>query len=104
MELFDILVLVIVIGAAAGGYSAWRRQALLRQLRAASPPGAQVQPDDPLEVVAAKNRTWALLEEAVRIFHRLLAQDDFMATLQPDTRTSIEDFLAAYYRRREDTP
>jgi hypothetical protein len=63
-----------------------------------------VRPDDPLEVVQAKNRTWAMLEEAVRIFHQLLAQDEFMANLQPETRTSIERFLAAYYRRNEGAP
>ncbi|HYT39088.1 MAG TPA: hypothetical protein VEN99_06235, partial [Acidimicrobiia bacterium] len=101
MELFDILVLVIVVAGGVAGYGAWRRQVLVRQLRADSPPGALVRPDDPLEVVQAKNRTWAMLEEAVRIFHQLMAQDEFMANLQPDTRASIERFLAAYYRRNE---
>ncbi|HKN92519.1 MAG TPA: hypothetical protein VJ622_19855, partial [Acidimicrobiia bacterium] len=86
MELFDILVLVIVVAGGVAGYGAWRRQVLVRQLRADSPPGALVRPDDPLEVVQAKNRTWAMLEEAVRIFHQLMAQDQFMANLQPDTR------------------
>jgi flagellar basal body-associated protein FliL len=103
MELVDIVVLVIVVAGAVAGYSAWHRQTLLRQLRADSPPGALVRPDDPLEVVQAKNRTWAMLEEAVRIFHQLMAQDDFMANLQPDTRAAIERFLAAYYRRNEGT-
>jgi hypothetical protein len=101
MELLDILALLIVVAAALAGYAAWRRQLLVRQLRAASPPGAMVLPGDPLEVVEAKNRTWAMLEEAVRIFHQLMGQDEFMANLQPDTRTSIERFLAAYYRRNE---
>jgi len=41
-----------------------------------------------------------MLEEAVRIFHQLMAQDEFMANLQPATRASIERFLAAYYRRK----
>jgi len=103
LELVDILVLVIVMAAGVGGYAAWRRQLLVRELRAASPPGALVRPDDPLEVVQAKNRTWAMLEEAVRIFHQLMAQDEFMANLQPATRDSIERFLAAYYRRNEGT-
>jgi hypothetical protein len=103
LELVDILVLVIVMAAGVGGYAAWRRQLLVRELRAASPPGALVRPDDPLEVVQAKNRTWAMLEEAVRIFHQLMAQDEFMANLQPATRASIERFLAAYYRRNEGT-
>lgn len=101
MELVDILVLVIVVVGVLAGWSAWRRQVLVRELRAASPPGALVRSDDPLEVVQAKNRTWAMLEEAVRIFHQLLAQDEFMANLQPETRTSIERFLAVYYRRNE---
>ena len=101
MELLDILVLVIVVAGGMAGYGAWRRQVLVRQLRADSPPGALVRPDDPLEVVQAKNRTWAMLEEAVRIFHQLMAQDEFMANLQPETRASIERFLAAYYRRNE---
>ena len=103
MELADILAFVIVVGAAVVGYTAWRRQVVVRALRADSPPGALVSPDDPLEVVQAKNRTWAMLEEAVRIFHQLMAQDQFMANLQPDTRASIERFLAAYYRRNEGT-
>jgi hypothetical protein len=30
-----------------------------------------------------------------------MGQDEFMANLQPDTRASIERFLAAYYRRNE---
>jgi len=103
LELVDILVLVIVVAAGVGGYAAWRRQLLVRELRAASPPGALVRPDDPLEVVQAKNRTWSMLEEAVRIFHQLMGQDEFMANLQPATRASIERFLAAYYRRNEGT-
>jgi hypothetical protein len=103
MELADLLMFVIVVAALAAGYSAWRRQLLARALRAESPPGALVRPDDPLEVVQAKNRTWAMLEEAVRIFHQLMGQDEFMANLQPDTRASIERFLAAYYRRSEGT-
>ena len=101
MELVDILALVIVVAAGVAGYAAWRRQVLVRELRAGSPPGAMVRPDDPLEVVEAKNRTWAMLEEAVRIFHQLMGQDEFMANLQPDTRASIERFLATYYRRNE---
>jgi hypothetical protein len=101
LELVDILVLVIVVAAGGAGYAAWRRQVLVRQLRADSPPGALVRPGDPLEVVQAKNRTWAMLEEAVRIFHQLMGQDEFMANLQPDTRAAIERFLAAYYRRNE---
>jgi hypothetical protein len=101
VELVDILAFVIVVVAAVAGYAAWRRQMVVRQLRADSPPGAMVRPDDPLEVVQAKNRTWAMLEEAVRIFHQLMGQDEFMANLQPDTRASIERFLAAYYRRNE---
>ena len=101
MELVDILVFVVVVAAGVTGYAAWRRQLLVRELRAASPPGALVRPDDPLEVVQAKNRTWAMLEEAVRIFHQLMGQDEFMANLQPGTRTSIERFLAAYYQRNE---
>lgn len=101
MELLDILALVVVVAAVLAGYAAWRRQLLVRALRAASPPGALVRPDDPLEVVEAKNRTWSMLEEAVRIFHQLMGQDEFMANLQPDTRASIERFLAAYYRRNE---
>jgi hypothetical protein len=103
MELLDILLLVIVVAAGLGGYAAWRRQVMVRELRAASPPGALVRPDDPLEVVQAKNRTWAMLEEAVRIFHQVMGQDEFMANLQPETRASIERFLAAYYRRNEST-
>ena len=101
MELADILAFVIVVAAGVAGYAAWRRSVVVRELRAASPPGAMVLPGDPLEVVQAKNRTWAMLEEAVRIFHQLMAQDEFMANLQPDTRASIERFLAAYYRRNE---
>jgi len=101
MELLDILALIIVVAAGVAGYAAWRRQLLVRELRAASPPGAMVRPDDPLEVVEAKNRTWAMLEEAVRIFHQVKGQDEFMANLQPDTRASIDRFLAAYYRRNE---
>jgi len=101
MELVDILALLIVVAAGVAGYAAWRRQMLVRALRADSPPGALVRPDDPLEVVQAKNRTWAMLEEAVRIFHQLMGQDEFMANLQPDTRAAIERFLAAYYRRSE---
>ena len=101
LELVDILVLVIVVAGGGAGYAAWRRQVLVRQLRADSPPGALVRPGDPLEVVQAKNRTWAMLEEAVRIFHQLMGQDEFMANLQPDTRAAIEQFLAAYYRRNE---
>ena len=96
-----MLAFVIVVAALVAVYAAWRRQLLARALRADSPPGALVRPDDPLEVVQAKNRTWAMLEEAVRIFHQLMAQDEFMANLQPDTRASIERFLAAYYRRNE---
>jgi hypothetical protein len=103
MELVDIVVLVIVVGGALAAYGAWRRQVLVRELRAASPPGALVRRDDPLEVVQAKNRTWAMLEEAVRIFNQVLGQDEFMANLQPETRASIERFLAAYYRRNEGT-
>jgi hypothetical protein len=103
LELVDILAFVILIVGGVGGYAAWRRQVLVRELRAASPPGAMVRPDDPLEVVQAKNRTWAMLEEAVRIFHQLMGQDEFMANLQPGTRTSIERFLAAYYERNEGT-
>jgi flagellar basal body-associated protein FliL len=103
MALVDILVLVIVVAAAVAGYAAWRRQVLVRELRASSPPGALVRPGDPLEVVQAKNRTWAMLEEAVRIFHQLMGQDEFMANLQPDTRASIERFLATYYQRNEGT-
>jgi hypothetical protein len=103
VALVDILMLVIVVGGGLAAYTAWRRQVLVRELRAASPPGALVRPDDPLEVVQAKNRTWAMLEEAVRIFHQVLGQDEFMANLQPDTRASIEQFLAAYYRRNEGT-
>ena len=101
MELVDILVLLFVVGGTAAGYVSWRRQLLLRQLRADSPPGAGVRPNDSLEVVQAKNRTWAMLEEAVRIFHQLMGQDEFMANLQPDTRAAIERFLANYYRRNE---
>jgi hypothetical protein len=103
MALVDIVVLVILMGAAVGGYAVWRRQVLVRELRAASPPGAMVRPEDPLEVVQAKNRTWSMLEEAVRLFHQVMGQDEFMANLQPDTRASIERFLAAYYRRNEGT-
>jgi hypothetical protein len=101
MEFVDILVLVLVVGGTLAGYGAWRRQVLVRELRAASPPGALVGPDDPLEVVQAKNRTWAMLEEAVRLLHQVLGQDEFMANLQPETRKSIEQFLASYYRRNE---
>src|SRR4051812_15459584 len=101
VALVDILILVIVVGGALTAYAAWRRQVLVRELRAASPPGALVRPEDPLEVVEAKNRTWAMLEEAVHIFHQVLGQDEFMANLQPQTRSSIEQFLAAYYRRNE---
>ncbi|HEY4410774.1 MAG TPA: hypothetical protein VGO87_12905 [Acidimicrobiia bacterium] len=101
MELADILAFVVVVAAGVAGYTAWRRQMLVRALRADSPPGALVRPDDPLEVVQAKNRTWAMLEEAVRIFHQLMGQDEFMANLQPDTRAAIERFLAAYYKRNE---
>src|SRR4051812_47743496 len=61
LELVDILVLVLVVAGGAAGYGAWRRQVLVRQLRADSPPGALVRPHDPLEVVEAKNRTWAML-------------------------------------------
>ena len=103
MALVDIVILVIVVGGAFAAYGAWRRQVLVRELRAASPPGAQVRADDPLEVVQAKNRTWAMLEEAVRIFHQVVGQDEFMANLQPETRASIEQFLATYYRRNEGT-
>ena len=103
MAVIDIVVLVLVVGGVLAAYGAWRRQVLLRELRAASPPGAGVRPDDPLEVVQAKNRTWAMLEEAVRIFHLVLGQDEFMANLQPETRASIERFLAAYYQRNEGT-
>jgi hypothetical protein len=103
MALVDIVILVIVVGAAVAAYGAWRRQVLVRELRAGSPPGAMVRADDPLEVVQAKNRTWAMLEEAVRIFHQVLGQDEFMANLQPETRASIERFLATYYRRNEGT-
>src|ERR1044072_1264568 len=101
MAFVDIVVLVIVVGGAFAAYGAWRRQVLVRELRAASPPGAMVRPDDPLEVVEAKNRTWAMLEEAVRIFHQVKGQDEFMANLQPDARASMDRFLAAYYRKNE---
>ena len=101
MRFVKVLMLVIVAGGSLAAYTAWRRQVLVRELRAASPPGAMVRPDDPLEVVQAKNRTWAMLEEAVRIFQQVLGQDEFMANLQPETRASIEQFLAAYYRRNE---
>ena len=103
MRFINVLILVFVVGGSLAAYTAWRRQVLVRQLRAASPPGAMVRPDDPLEVVQAKNRTWAMLEEAVRIFHQVMGQDEFMANLQPDTRASIERFLADYYRRNEGT-
>ena len=49
MELVDILAFVIVVAAGVAAYAAWRRSVVVRELRAASPPGAMVLPGDPLE-------------------------------------------------------
>ena len=72
MELLDVLALIIVVAAGLAGVAAWRRQLLVRELRAASPPGAMVRPNDPL---AHYNLacSYALLkrgEQALKILRR----------------------------------
>jgi hypothetical protein len=102
VEVVDVVAVLIVAAAAIGGFVAWRRQMLVRELRASSPPGALVRPEDPLEVVQAKNRTWSMLQESVRIFHEVLARDAALPILPQETRRSIEALLAAYYQREKE--
>jgi hypothetical protein len=98
MELIELAVLVLIVGAVAGATYALTRRATV--VRANSPPGALVEPDDPVPVVRAKNRTYYMLLDAVRIFQDILRQDDQVPCLSKQVRAEVEHLLAAFYDNR----
>lgn len=68
-----------------------------RELRAKSPPGAQVLPTDPTEVAMAKNRNYRMLLNSVRLLHEIRQHDDLMPSLPSNLRKEIDQFLRDFY-------
>ncbi len=103
MELFDFLVIFLIVCAAAAVivYALTSSNSKRERAIARSPAGAGVEPGDSMAEIQTKNYNYHCVIEAARIFGDIRHQDQMIPILTEQQRKDVDNFLADFYGRNQ---